>query len=78
MSEQRNELVLRRRLRILGDILADPDHPFRAQLIALTDLFDATEANGDGPARTAAANGAGVPLQIHLPGSPPPRKGRLR
>lgn len=77
MSELRNELVRRRRLRILGDILADPDHPSRAQLIAITELFDATEANDDAP-RTTSANGDGVNLQIHLPGSPPPRKGRLR
>lgn len=77
MSEQRNELVLRRRMRILGDILADPDHPSRSQLIAITELFDATETGGDDP-RTTSANEDGVNPQIHLLGSAPPRKGRLR
>ena len=68
----RDELVLRRRLRVLREILQDPDSIFRERLIDLTDMCDDTE-HGLPMAHTAS----GERRLVDLPGSPPPRQGRL-
>lgn len=67
------ELVLRRRLRILREILEDPDSPFRARLIDLTDMVEDTDSGIPMP-RMAPAPGR----RIDLLGSPPPRQGGRR
>jgi hypothetical protein len=67
------ELVLRRRLRILREILEDPDSPFRARLIDLTDMVEDTDAGIPMP-RTTSTTGR----RIDLLGSPPPRPRKER
>lgn len=68
-----DDLVLQRRMRILREILADPDNPFRARLIDLTDMVVDTELGLPMPL-TTSANGNGINRRIDLPGSPPPRQ----
>lgn len=67
------ELVIRRRLRVLRDILTDPDSPYRSRLIDLTDLLLETE-NTDPASLEALERARGA--RIDLPGSPPPRRDR--
>lgn len=69
------ELVIRRRLRILREILEDPDSPFRARLIDLTDMVEDTDAGIPMPRTTT---GERARVLIDLPGSPPPRQGGRR
>jgi hypothetical protein len=67
------ELVLRRRLRILREILEDVDSPFRSRLIDLTDMVEDTDAGIPMP-RMVPATGR----RIDLLGSPPPRQRKER
>lgn len=74
------ELVLRRRLRVLRDILEDPDSPYRSRLIDLTDLL--IESDEATPADLSEHFGPGCWSKVNRPidllGSPPPRQGGRR
>lgn len=65
------ELVLRRRLRALREILEDRDNPYHRQLVAMTDMLIDTEDDPP-PARRATADD-GVGRKIDLLGAALPR-----
>lgn len=64
------ELVVRRRLRALREILEDRDNPYHSQLIGLTDMLIDSEQD---PPPPAALFDDGVGRKIDLPGVPYPR-----
>lgn len=70
----KNELVLARRMRVLRGILLDPDSPYRARLIDITDLLIETE---DGPTLEVVADDGVARPPVHMLGAAPPRRGRL-
>lgn len=65
------ELVLRRRLRALREILEDRDNVHHAQLVGLTDMIIATEDDPPPPRRTNSDDGVG--RKIDLLGAALPR-----
>lgn len=65
------ELVLRRRLRALREILEDRDNVYHRQLVAMTDMLIDTE--DDPPAPRRATGGDGVGRKIDLLGAALPR-----
>lgn len=65
------ELVLRRRLRVLREILEDRDSVHHSQLVGLTDMLIATEDDPPPPRRTTSDDGIG--RKIDLLGAALPR-----
>lgn len=65
------ELVLRRRLRVLREILEDRDSAYHSQLVGLTDMLITTEDDPPPPRRTSSDDGIG--RKIDLLGAALPR-----